>query len=756
MTHFSWEPIYASTWAAMLFAAATVAVIVYVTPPTEHPSKRRTLIALRCVAALALLAVVFRPALVRTDKRPAEATLVVAADTSRSMTLPDGEGSDRWSTQVKVWKRLANGLEGLDESLAVRLLVYDADARVLTESDRDALEQQPPDGALTDLAAAAIAAMQSSEGKPLAGLVLLGDGTQTAPIQGTGAQRVIETLNSIGVPLWTVPIGPAGGDSDARDVSITALPESYQLFAGNEVSIDFQVLTRGLTGVEVPVRISWIDSQGQTDEAAIRTVVPTRSDDDQPLSIPLVAPSPGTYRLKVEADSQPGELMTVDNQQIAFVEVREGGGRILLLEGTLREEQLRIRQALRRFSDLEVNYRWIPADTVARWPVDLGDWFEPGRFDVYIIGDLDAAALGSEQLQQLTEAVAQGAGLVMLGGLNTYGGGGYADSPLAAAIPVRMDATLRRRVGSLPDEKGQLEPPVRVELARLHPISNLGGSEPAELWRELPPQLGANRFQGPKIAPGVQVILESPDEDPLLVVGEYGSGRTAAVAFDSTYRWWRTGQRDVHRRFWRQLVLWLLDREDTSDETIRVELDSRRFDRTEPPRFRADVGSGLDGEAPSATLVVEVIDEAGQSIEVPYSSDSAAAAELAISGTLPELETGFYRLVVRPQDDSSALIPGEVAFQVIDQSREMARPMADPVYLRQLAQLTAEQGGAAFAPDQVDRLIETIAERRRQSDTPIVEKYRLGDGPLSGWLVFLLFAGALACEWFLRRKWGIV
>ena len=39
--------------------------------------------------------------------------------------------------------------------------------------------------------------------------------------------------------------------------------------------------------------------------------------------------------------------------------------------------------------------------------------------------------------------------------------------------------------------------------------------------------------------------------------------------------------------------------------------------------------------------------------------------------------------------------------------------------------------------------------------TPIVEKYRLGDGPISGWIVFLIFAAALGGEWFLRRRWGI-
>ena len=92
---------------------------------------------------------------------------------------------------------------------------------------------------------------------------------------------------------------------------------------------------------------------------------------------------------------------------------------------------------------------------------------------------------------------------------------------------------------------------------------------------------------------------------------------------------------------------------------------------------------------------------------------------------------------------------------MIDDSRELAQPMADPVYLRQLAELTSRNGGAAFRPDETDALVETIKRRRRQAETPIVEKFRLGDDPITGWMLFGCFALAISSEWFLRRKWGL-
>ena len=275
----------------------------------------------------------------------------------------------------------------------------------------------------------------------------------------------------------------------------------------------------------------------------------------------------------------------------------------------------------------------------------------------------------------------------------------------------------------------------------------------------MPPLLGANRFVEAKVAPGTFVLLESPEKEPLLVIGEYGRGRTAALAIDSTYLWWRAGKQDFHRRFWRQLVLWLLAREDSSGDKINIEMDARRFAVNVSPGFRASVES-LSDNAVDHKLVAEIESESGEITPVPVGTESrdagsSSALQTAITGKVPELPPGFYRLRVRPQQETETLAVEEMAFQVVDESRELAQPMADPVYLRQLAELTSDHGGAAFTPDEIDSLVEMIQQRRRRAETPIVEKYRLGDGPISGWILFSIFTGVLCSEWFLRRQWGL-
>jgi len=454
------------------------------------------------------------------------------------------------------------------------------------------------------------------------------------------------------------------------------------------------------------------------------------------------------------------ELVTTNNAQVAFVEVRAGGGRILYLEGNPRLEQTFLRRSLRRFPDLALDYQWIPNDTADRWPIDLDGAFEPGRYDIYIIGDLHADALGNEQLQQLADTIGKGAGLVTLGGSYAYGGGGYADSPLAAVIPVRMDPGRARSPGgsSNPPAGSQIDTQLKPKLSRSHPVTDLGGDSPSKIWNELPSLLGANQLLGPKVAPGIQVLLETEMGDPLMVIGEYGSGRTASLAFDSTWRWWRYGRTEVHRRFWRQLVLWLLSRENNADSRLVITMDARRFATDKPPEFRAEVQSF--GEQSELTpLVAEIVDSNGDvtrlNVNTESSSSQSSRMTQAIRGRITELAVGFYRLRVRAESPDATLPPEELAFQVVDESRELAQPLADPVYLSQLADLTADHGGASFLPENIDELITTIRERRSMAETPVVEKFRLGDGPFTGWLLFGIFAGALSTEWFLRRQWGL-
>ena len=158
------EPLYGSPWFVAIAGLAIMVVITLVTPATEDPRRRKWLILLRALAGLVLLGAALRPAIIRQDVKPADAKLAIAIDVSRSMTLPDTDGADRWQSQQAALQALLLGLGDLGESLQVSLLSYDSGSNSLGTVQLSKGDNTPdlnsliesaatlsPEGDLTDL-----------------------------------------------------------------------------------------------------------------------------------------------------------------------------------------------------------------------------------------------------------------------------------------------------------------------------------------------------------------------------------------------------------------------------------------------------------------------------------------------------------------------------------------------------------------------------------------------------------------------------
>jgi uncharacterized membrane protein len=182
----------------------------------------------------------------------------------------------------------------------------------------------------------------------------------------------------------------------------------------------------------------------------------------------------------------------------------------------------------------------------------LSDDLKPGKYNVYIIGDLDSSAFRKEDLQALHDSVAKnGAGLIMLGGFHSFWAGGYQKTPLADLLPLEVrpidqlskqdfDAKIREDlhlkpvpladgpgpgktgVKMLPDARFGYEPPMRLA----------SRDQNRAAWEKLPPLDGANKFEALKVT--ARPLAVSSDGKPLLVASEFGAGRVLAFAGDST------------------------------------------------------------------------------------------------------------------------------------------------------------------------------------------------------------------------------
>ena len=167
-----------------------------------------------------------------------------------------------------------------------------------------------------------------------------------------------------------------------------------------------------------------------------------------------------------------------------------------------------------------------------------GDDFRVSGNDALILSDYPRSNFLPGQFEKICDAVRDGAGLIMLGGWESYHGrnGEYHDTPLAEVLPV---VVLDR------DDRRNFSQGVLLFKEREHPIlENLP-------WDRPPLVGGLNEFL-PR--PGTQTLLTGRPlhlriaegttdfslEDktyPMLVVGEYGKGRTAAFATDVAPHW---------------------------------------------------------------------------------------------------------------------------------------------------------------------------------------------------------------------------
>ena len=157
---------------------------------------------------------------------------------------------------------------------------------------------------------------------------------------------------------------------------------------------------------------------------------------------------------------------------------------------------------------------------------------------LFIFSDYPAGMLDSTLAEIIVGQVHGGAGLLMIGGWESYcgKGGNWAGTMIAEALPVE--------IGREDDRVNCDQPALVVKLAD-HPITR------GLPWDERPPTVGGYNRIRPRA--GTQVLLEVErfvarrtagrieftlaGRDPLLVVGECGAGRTAALATDVAPHW---------------------------------------------------------------------------------------------------------------------------------------------------------------------------------------------------------------------------
>lgn len=744
LAEIAFDPIGQSWLAFSVFAISLLVTPLWKWYSSSRSATHNIVAALRMAAAFVMAILLLRPAWVQTSTETTNSLLTIALDQSLSMSLPDRDDRSRFETQQNSAAELLDILKRRAiNGLSIRTVGYGQSVRELEFSKQMGTAPTDAETNFVDVLRQVEQDTQTS-----AGLVLFGDGTRTSKLEPSGADSLtqsVRALASSGVGIYTVPLGPSDLESPV-DVSIESLPESYQLFAGNIVDVQFVVETSGITTGEVDVDLQWVTEEGGIIPIAERRLVPTQPEQSVAMSIPVQVPPPGIYQLRVSSPAKAGESVVTNNRQIAFAEVRDGGGHVLYLEGQSRLEQIFLRRSIARFPDLDLTYQLIPSSSRPSWPINLSEQIDLDRFDAVIIGDLSSASVSDANWKTIADRVGEGMGLITLGGLSSYEAGDYQNSPIADLFPFKFASRSSQPI----------KQPVSLLPAEPHPISRMGDNT-LEQWQNSASMLGANRLGDLKPLPGVKLVLQDSDDHPMLIVGEFGRGRVASLAFDSTWRWWRSGDDKLHRRFWRQLLLWTLDRS-IEDDVISIEMETRRIAVGEKVNFSATVESTGGLEIP---LVARLINRSTPQTAIAPSAIQTNGRADGIGGSIGPLPPGIYRLVVEAggnlENDSGAAIPqpAGVAFEVIDRQIELERPKPDSELLQQISAMTSRNGGRAHEASDMIQLADEIEKRQRALIIPRQTRRRLGEDAFSAWILFGCLALTTTSQWILRRRWAL-
>jgi len=752
MSHWYLRPILGSYLVVAVIAAALILLVALGPKYRDLPRGRRwVLIAFRVAVILLLAVAMLRPRWESTTTRPLTATVVLMSDATRSMNAA-AEAKSRWEEQVAALRGAEPELAALADELEVKVYLFDTEANPAA-LDGGAIElPDAPTGDLTDYGSSLDDAIRRERGKRLAAVVLMGDGSQRTYQPRVEMEQAARELAELQCPLHTICFGLARDASQSRDIAVENMLDHYEVSVKNQLVIEAALRVQGYVNKPIPVDLIVEDSGGNKE--TVTSALLTASQDGEQLRIEMnyVPKRPGQYKVTIKAQKQPGELVTKNNELTAFLTVRAGGLRVLYIEGSLRNEQKFIRRAINQSGHIDLDFVYIDPRTRQpnAWPVDLVKVIRENEYDVFILGDVDSEALGKLNLDPLAEAVAEGKGLIALGGYHAFGPGGYGSTVLADVLPVTLDR-IRQNFNNVIIEELHLPGPLQaVPTSDDYLVRLAAGDENLTTWQKLPALTGANKFAGRKGRSRVR--LQTPEGVPLLVSGEYEQGRVLAFAGDSTWQWALHSDESQlhHRRFWRQIIYWLARK--TEEQDVWIKLDQRRFHPGARVTFTTGIESSTGEPVTDAVLEARVLLEDGAAIPI-----TLTAGDGRFRGMFDQTKRlGDYTIEVVAKRNGVEFATAQTKFLVFDVDLEMTNPVAQPEQLARLSKITEEFGGQLWGAEQLPSLLKSIREQPPKMEIEVQTKWELGDTWLDAWLYFLTIVTLLTGEWICRKGWGLV
>jgi len=708
---------------------------------------RRTLIGLRLAILVLICLLLLRPIAVFESNDKSEAILYVLSDSSRSMQTEDVPGAGtRRQALLKTLESAAPSFKSIAEKAEIRFRDY-ADVLKSVETPQDAT-----DGTMTALGRVLELTSEEIARGRVPAVLMLGDGRQAASgILDVDPVQVARLFGRQQRAIYTGGFGSTEAGSASLDLALDDLDLSREVFQGNVLMIRVRLKAAGAQGQNVTLRVLQENRTGKRegesgpmeavpltqDTKSVVSVTPAESSEERFVQLQIAPDQLGDIKLAVEAEPLPGEVRKTNNRVETIIRVRRGGIRIAYFD-TSRPEQKWIRE-INDSSRIQVDYQRVLGGKLSGRTRIPDKFFQPGSYDGYIIGDVPASAFTPEQMAGLVRACNQGAGLMMTGGHNNFGQGGYGQTLLEPLFPVELPAENKQV------DQAQQMMPARDSLS--HYMLQIAAPEQnRERWAQLPPLPGANLLI-PRNNSLAQILAVSDQGFPLLIGHEVGPSRALAFAGDSTWLWCTNGFMEEHNRFWRQVVFWLTRKETDDEQPVWITATPRDLTPGQPTELSFGVRDAQKNPVPDAVFEVEVTDPKGRI----HPLTPQASTGMSVADFDQTMEPGDYWARVKASKNGAALAGIAVTrFHVNARDPELDNPVADFAMLREISHAS---GGEFLTPEQLQEKLDTWAKE----GLPGLSLARRQQMSLwDNWFMLLALVLLMSAEWSLRKKRGLV
>ena len=701
--------------------------------------------------------------------QPAQVDFLV--DVSRSMAFD--QPNNRASHVQAVIQGIDKRLEKPDHP---RVQLYRFGAQLASASDLAAL--RPRDDA-SRLASALEQLPRRFSRIPPKAVVVFSDGAVEDADQ---LSEIAGDYRRMGVPIHVYPVG---ADLLRGDVAIDDLVVPPRAEMGAKVTLHGAVRGTGYEGERVVVQVKpALNTLG----APLASLPITLGEQPTPFELVIEA-NPDLGELLLEVPAQPGEVTTQNNRVPFLLGTAKRKLKVIYMEGTGGNEFHWVRDALVEDKDIEclamiADQQYVQRPRLQR----IGDNYrgfpatreELLQYDCVICSDISLGAFTKEQLDWTVELVAErGGGFVMVGGITSFGAGGWDQTVWDQLIPIDM-AGGKLGQGWLYHQFNVTIP----EEAQSHPIWRIV-EDPAQnrqVLAAMPPFLGTNYMQRLKPAatplaysatpiPNVNAIM------PIFAVQPYGRGRTFAFAPDTTADWgrhfesqWGVGDNRYFRRFWRNLVRWLSENSTAGNKRLEIETDRVIYRAGEPivvtaraydDKMQQSVGydltarvktpgensagnaPGRSGERDASDIVSLTASAAAKSYTGEVESALPDAGAEGLTGGAAVVYAREVEVVARQGEKEIGR--ATVKIQILPDLREFRQPKPRRDILEKLAR--EANGRVLKFPGDIEFLMSELSADPGDS---ITSRQPLWDKSwLWGAIVFLL-----TIEWALRRRSG--